>query len=111
MVMVDLSIDTIAVLVSGLYCVANDVDALAIPQSVWIAVAEKLEYFLSNELWDFEVIGFEEWVRTGLSILPKVLLTDEDIELMKKSCIYWEYPNGNMILVISMDISSINGVD
>lgn len=111
MVMVDLNSNTLAVLISGLYCVANDVDALAIPQSVWVAIGEKLEYFLGNELWDFEVISFEDWISKCLLILPKVLLTEDDIEEMKKTTLYWEYPNGNMILVISMDIAPINGVD
>lgn len=109
MVMINVNSNTLAVLISGLYCVANNVDALAIPQSVWVAIGEKLEYFLDNELWDFEVISFEEWISNCLLIIPKVLLTEEDMEDMRKSTVYWEYPNGNMILVISMDVKPING--
>ena len=103
---VDLTTTTLAVLVSGLYCAENNVDAMAIPQSVWFTIAEKIEYFLPD--WDYEVISFEEWIRTCLMIVPKVLLTEEDLEEMRETCIYWEYPNGNMVLVISMNIEPIN---
>lgn len=106
MVKVELHTTTLAVLVSGLYCSSHNIDAMAIPQSVWIAVAEKLEYFLPD--WNYSIISFEEWVDTHLMIIPKVLLTDEDVEEMQKTTLYWEYPNGNMILVISMDIEPIN---
>lgn len=104
---VDLDTSTIAVLVSGLYCVESNIDAMAVPQSVWIAIAEKLEYFLPN--WNYESISFEEWVRKCLFIVPKILLTEDDIEDMKKSTLYWEFPNGNMMLVISMDVKPIDG--
>lgn len=106
MVKVDLDTNTLAVLVSGLYCVNSNVDAIAIPESVWIAIAEKLEYFLPD--WDYEAISFEDWIKNCLFIVPKVLLSDEDIEDMISSTLYWEYPNGNMILSISMDIKPIN---
>ena len=106
MVKVELKTTTLAVLISGLYCVNTNVEAIAIPESVWIAIAEKLEYFLPD--WDYEVISFEDWIKNCLLILPKVLLSDEEIEEMKGSTLYWEHPNGNMMLVISMDIKPIN---
>lgn len=109
MVKVDLSIPTLAVLISGLYCAEHNVDAMAIPSSVWIAIAEKLEWFLDD--WDYEVISFEDWVYTHLVILPKILLEEGEIEEMQKTTLYWEYPNGNMILIISMDIKPINESD
>ena len=103
---VDLSTNTIAVLVSGIYCGENNVDPMAIPTSVWISIAEKLEYFLPS--WDYEVISFEDWVRTCLLIMPKVMIDEDDLKEMQETTLYWEYPNGNVILVVSMNIEPIN---
>ena len=99
---------TVAVLISGLYCVSHNVEAIAIPESIWLNIAEKLEYFIENELWDFNVISFEEWVNTCLLILPKPMVDDDDIKYMKEHTLYWEETLGNMIYVISMDIENIN---
>ena len=106
MALVELRTDTLGALVSGLYCSSTGVDAMAIPQSVWIEIAEKLEYFLS--IWNFEDISFEDWVKTGLVIFPKEMLTEEDMEDLKKDSLYWERMNGNVILFISMNIKLIN---
>ena len=107
MATIQLNTTTLAVLISGLYCTDNNVDSRAIPLQVWLDIAEKLEYFLPY--WNFNEISFEDWVNKHLSILPKILLTDEDIEDMIQSTMYWEHPNGNMVLSISMDIRPING--
>ena len=106
MVKVDLELTTLSVLVAGVYCTSHGVDSLAIPQSVWVAVAEKLEFFLPS--WDYDVISFEDWIDKCLMIYPKPLLSDELIEEMQSSTLYWEYPNGNVVLSISMDIREIN---
>lgn len=106
MVLVDLSTSTLAVLTAGLYCTFNNVESIAIPESVFVSVAEKLEYFLPS--WDYEVISFEDWVRTCLLILPKPLLEEEDIMDMQKTTLYWEFPAGNVVLVVSMNIEPIN---
>ncbi len=106
MVKVDLNLNTLSVLVAGVYCTAHGVDSIAIPQSVWITIAEKLEYFLPS--WNYEIISFEEWIEYCLMIYPKQLLEDETIEEMQNTTLYWEYPNGNAILSISMDIGVIN---
>ena len=106
MVEVNLESSTLAVLVAGLYCTYNNVESIAIPESVFMSIGEKLEYFLP--FWDYEVISFEDWIKTCLLIIPKVLLTEEDIEEMRKTSLCWEYPNGNMILHISMNIEPIN---
>lgn len=104
---VELETTTLAVLISGLYCVYHNVDAIAIPESVWLMIAEKLEYFVSN--WDFDVISFEEWVRTSLFIYPKPMLDDDTIKELQENSLYWEADNGNILLVVSMNIKEING--
>ena len=106
MVKLELDKTTIAVLISGLYCVSHEVNAIAIPESVWLEIAEKLEFFLSN--WDYSIISFEDWVNTCLTIYPKAMLSDEDIEYLQNNTLYWEKMNGNAILSISMDIGVIN---
>ena len=106
MVKVELNTSTLAVLIAGLYCTYNSVESIAIPESVFMSIAEKLEYFLPE--WDYNIISFEEWIKTCLLILPKIMIDEADIEEMQSSTLYWEYPNGNVILVISMDINLIN---
>lgn len=106
MVLVNLDVNTLSVLVAGLYCSEHEVNSLAIPQSVWLSIAEKLEYFLPS--WNYEVISFEEWISTCLMILPKPMLTSSDIKELQGSTLYWEAHNGNVILVVSMDIGVIN---
>lgn len=107
MVKVELETSTLAVLVAGLYSIRYNIDAMAIPQSVYLQIAEKLEYFLPD--WDYDKISFEEWINTSLMIYPKVLFAEEDIEDMKNNTLYWEVSNGNAVLVVSMDVSVING--
>ena len=109
MVKVELETSTLAVLLAGLYCTYHEVNSVAIPESVYLSVAEKIEYFIGNELWDFTKISFEEWVQYHLMIYPKALFTEEQIKDLQKNSLYWEVPNGNAILVVSMDIGEING--
>lgn len=104
---VNLEIGTLSVLIAGLYCANHMVDSLAIPQSVWLSVAEKLEYFLP--VWDYNKISFEEWIDTHLLILPKPMISDEELSELENNTLYWEIPNGNVILFISMDIGVLNG--
>lgn len=107
MAKVELETNTLAVLVAGMYCTDHQVDSMAIPQSLWIQIAEKLEYFLPD--WDFDKISFEEWIRTHLLILPKPMLSEDEVEELQKTTLYWEQLNGNIILCVSMDIRTING--
>lgn len=109
MVKIDLETSTLAVLLAGLYCTYHEVNSMAIPESVYLSVAEKLEYFIGNELWDFEKISFEQWVQNCLMIYPKAFFTEEQLDDLKEDSLYWEVPNGNAILFISMNIGEING--
>lgn len=108
MVSIELETNTLAVLIAGLYCTYNEVNSIAIPESVFLSIAEKLEYFLP--LWDYDVISFEDWIKNCLLIYPKQMFAEEELKQLQENSLYWEYPNGNVILFISMDISVINNV-
>ena len=109
MVKVELETPTLAVLVAGMYCTNTGVDSMAIPQSLWMEIAEKLEYFIGCDLWDFSKISFEDWINTSLFIYPKIMIDEGDLEDMQKTTLYWEHSNGNIMLSVSMDIRAING--
>ena len=102
MVSIDLNTNTLAILVSGLYCANTNTDPMAIPPDVWLQIAQKLEYFLP--MWDYTKITFEQWVDTGLFIFPKSMLDEDTLEEMMSEGLYWEYPNGNVVLAINMDM-------
>lgn len=106
MVKVELETSTLSVLIAGLYCTYHEVDSIAVPESIYLYVANQLEYFLPD--WNYEVISFEDWVKNCLTILPKVMLNDEDIEYLQKNTLYNEMMNGNAPLIVSMDIRGIN---
>ena len=106
MAIVELELSTLSVLIAGLYSIRYNVNAMAIPESVYLQIAEKLEPFLSD--WDYSKISFEDWVSTHLLIYPKVLFSDEEIADLRKTTIYWEVSNGNAVLVVSMDMGDLN---
>lgn len=111
MVRVELETSTLAVLISGLYCANKGIDAMAVPESVWISIAEKLEYFIESELWDFSKLSFEEFVGNNIFIYPTQALDVETLDELQGIPLYWEYENGNISLSISLDIRPINGVE
>lgn len=106
MVEIELEQSTLAMLTAGLYCSFHNVDSMAIPENIWISVAEKLEYFLPN--WNYEIVSFEDWIKNNLNIYPKALYTEEELKHLQETTLYSEVPNGNAILVISMDIRGVN---
>lgn len=106
MVKVELQTSTLAVLIAGMYCTSHEVNSLAIPESIWLNIAERLEFFIPN--WNYDVISFEDWVNNFLTIYPKEMLSDEDIKYMQENTLYSELPNGNVVLVVSMDVKPIN---
>lgn len=107
MVKIELNTFTLSVLIAGIYCTSTGVDSIAIPESVWLGIAEKIEYFAPD--WDFEKISFEDWVKNCLLIYPKELISEDDLKYYQENTLYWEIPNGNVILVISMGMEAING--
>ena len=105
MVKLELSTYTLATLVAGMYCSANSINVLAIPESIWFQIAENLKPFLSK--WDYSVMTFEQWISTFLLVYPKDFITEGELEDLKKNTIYWEQNNGNVILSISMDMRGV----
>ena len=109
MVLIELDKNTLAVLIAGMYCTENQVDSMAIPQSVWLSIAEKLAYFIDGGFGDFNKVSFEDWIATGLFIYPTELLDEDTLADMMANTLYWEAVNGNVILSVSMDVGGING--
>lgn len=108
MVKIEIDTTTLAVLIAGIYCAEHQVDNKAIPQSLWLNIAEKLEYF--TETWDYNKISLEEWINTCLFIYPTELLEESILEDMMTNTLYWEVVNGNVILSVSMDVKELNNV-
>lgn len=106
MAKVELETSTLSVLIAGLYCTYNEVNSIAVPESVWMYVAEQLENFLPK--WNYDVISFEDWIKHSLTILPKPLLEEVDIKYLKENTLYSEINNGNVVLVVSMDVQGVN---
>ena len=100
-----LDVNTLSTLIAGLYSVYTDVNPIAIPQSVWLEIAEKLSYFMDT--WDYEKITLNDWVKYGLLIYPKEMFNESEIEDLQKNTLYWERVSGNAVLVVSMDIKEI----
>ena len=108
MVMVELKTETLAVLISGLYCTSHSVNPMAIPESLWMDIAGKLEYFISNELWDFSKVSFEDFVTQNIFVYPTEMLDVETMEELTTNSLYWETDNGNVTLSVSLNIGEIN---
>lgn len=99
---IELDESTIAVLLAGLYTVNTGVNPIAIPESLWLDIVKILSPYL--ETWDYKKMSFEEFVRQNLLIIPKQLCTEEDIDYYKQNTVYFEYPNGNVILIVTFNI-------
>ena len=97
-----LQTETLAVLIAGLYSTYGDVNPMAIPQSLWLEIAEKLEPYLDE--WDYETLSFEDWIKYNLFIYPTIALDDETLDDIKKSTIFFERINGIVLLSVSMDM-------
>ena len=99
---IELEEPTLAVLLAGLYTVNTGINPIAIPESLWLDVVKILSPYL--ESWDYKKISFEEFVRQNLLIIPKELCSEEDIAYYKDNTVYYEYPNGRVILVVTFNI-------
>lgn len=106
MVSIEVSTDTLAILIAGLYCYYNDINSIAIPENIYLYVAEQLEQFLPE--WNYNIISFEKWVENCLLICPKEMLNEKDIKELQQDTLYSEIQNGNVLLIVSMNIVGIN---
>lgn len=100
----ELELSTLSVLIAGLYCHYSSVDPMAIPESLYIEIAEKLVPYLEN--WNYEKISFEQWLQYNLLIMPKIMVEDE-LEELKKNEFYIERDNGNIMLIVSADMDGV----
>lgn len=105
MVKVELKDVTLEMIIAGLYCSSHSIEPMAIPKDVWESIAKKIEFFLDG--WDYSKISLEAFIENQIFIYPKSLLDEEDIEQMKNTTLYWEKPNGNLVLSISMNIKEL----
>lgn len=99
---IEIEIGTLATLIAGLYCTFSVVDPIAIPTSVYIELCEKLLPFLDE--WDYEMISFEDWIKTCLIIAPYELFTEDEISEFKKNDIYFERLNGRALLICTAEV-------
>lgn len=99
---IQIELGTLATLVAGLYCTYSGVNPMAVPESLWIEIAEKLAHYLEN--WNYDESSFEEFIQYNLLIVPKVLCTEEELEQYKSNSEYFERNNGNAILVVTFEV-------
>ena len=101
---VKMELSTFAVFIAGLYCHYSMVDPVAIPESLYIEIAEKLLPYLKK--WNYDKITLEQWLKYNLLIIPKVLVEGE-IDDFKKNDLYFERDNGNVMLIVTADMSEV----
>ena len=89
-------------MIAGLYATFSDLNPVAVPQSLWLEIAEKLEPYLDE--WDYEKLSFEDWVKYNLFIYPTQALDEDTLLELMESTIYFERVNGNVLLSISMEM-------
>lgn len=102
--MVTVKIDKLsfASLLAGLYVTHHMVDISAIPTYAWSILAEELSKYMDS--WEYDVQSLEDWIRDSLIITVKEILTESDIDELKKYTIYVEIMNGNANLIMAGDI-------
>ena len=95
-VTVDMSVGTLAVLISGLYIHDTMLSVNAIPSSLFIEVAELLVPYLP--------LNVDEFIRE-LIIAPKQLFSDEELlDYEKNNKIFIERQFGNAVLIATAKV-------
>lgn len=102
MVKLEISDDTFAILISGLYCSYHNIDAYAIPEPLWMILSEKVIPYFKE--WDYDKLSFENWIKENILIYPKLAMSDDEIESCKENDIYFEMDNGNVLLIVSVEM-------
>lgn len=101
--LIEITMDTLSMLLAGLFYSANNVAIEAIPASTFVELAEKLYPYLNQ--WDYTACSFEDWVTKFLLICPKVLVSpEEQLAFQKDNEIYFERWEGNAILVVTAPV-------
>lgn len=96
---VRIELSTLASVIAGLYCMYNNLDPIAVPESVWLMIAEKITPYLKS--WDYSTLSFEDFLKYYIMIIPYDLCSDEDLEILKNNEGYFEVMNGNVKLIIT----------
>ena len=105
-----MNIDSLTGLLAGLYTHYSEVRVEAIPSSLYYELAEKLAAYLP--FWDYDKCSLEDWIKTMLLILPKVMIPESDLEYMKaNNQIYIERWEGNVVLICSAPVILKEGVN
>ena len=102
MIEIKLKLETLATLIAGIYCTYAGVDPIAIPQDLWMKIANDLSEELKD--WNYEMNSFEEWIAQSLLIIPKELCSEEDLIEFRKNSVYYEWSNGNAWLVVTYEV-------
>lgn len=102
MINLKLNLNTFSTLIAGLYCTYTSIDPRAVPTSLYIELAEKLEPYMEN--WDYEKQSFEDWITHNLLIAPMELFSESELNECKNNAIYIERQLGNVVLIATGDI-------
>lgn len=100
MISLKLQLESLAILISGLYISSKGIHIYAIPSELFYDVAVMLEEYLPT--WDYSKISLEEWICKELLIFPRELL--EDAESYKDNTIYVEKVVGRILYVITANV-------
>ena len=102
-VRIEITVDSLTALIAGLYISTHQTRIEAIPQSLFLEIAEKLYPYLP--VWDYNRCTFEDWIRTFLLIAPKIVIDENELSYMKANNeIYLERHLGNVVLIASAPV-------
>ena len=94
---IEISVGSLASLIAGWYFMYTNTNVHAVPSEVFIELAKRLVPFIDK-------INIEEWIKDSLMIAPMMMFTEEDLNVVSGYDIYFEYPNGNVILVVCGEV-------
>ena len=95
---IEIELGTFSNLIAGMYCTYSAVNPVAIPEFIWIELANKVAEHLD------EIKSFEEWVKYNLLIIPKEFCSEDEIESYKTNTVYYERDNGNATLIVTFEV-------
>lgn len=108
LITIRLESSTIAVLIAGLYSLYSSIDPVAVPQSLYLELAEKLsaDYLKS---WDYDKEKFEDWIKYDLMIAPKDLWSESELNARNSNDLYFERDMGHIIYVVWANMDGVLG--
>ena len=94
---IEISVGSLASLIAGWYFMYTNTDVHAVPSEVFIELAKRLVPFIED-------INIEDWIKESLMIAPMIMFTEDELKEAKEYDIYFEYPNGNVILIVCGEV-------